>query len=413
MNNKAPSQPVNVIIEAARQLLVQAQETQTRASSATLQALADSEAAIEALERDNQQLRATEPFAGLNLPAMRDALVGAATAGNQDWVPAMMGTHGSGPWLLDEFDGFLFERAFTLWEMPDADLDGLIVGQHDWSESALAEQVYARDGAPLRIYTQELFVLGLVLGNDPLTTLPPDTLQLIAAQHPAIQFLQAQNFPWPNVGPTDDTTESVTPWADEEPLQPNSPLSLLGYSVAEGKLTAGARHQLLKTAFERMHLPSMDNDTARARWGVAHSGQRLYAISRHLSWLANFQGPDKPAARQKWLEDLDWLKQRFYKRSQGFSWPKLEATASTRKRVPNAAFMRPVTPSAELAAIVGVRPLPRTEVTKKIWQYIKDHGLQDQENSRMINADHRLKKLFGSNQVSMFAMTKLINQHLS
>ena len=73
-----------------------------------------------------------------------------------------------------------------------------------------------------------------------------------------------------------------------------------------------------------------------------------------------------------------------------------------------------VTPSSDLAAIVGDKPIPRSEVTKKVWDYIKSHGLQDQQNKRMINADDNLKKIFnGKKQVSMFEMTALVNKHLS
>lgn len=82
-------------------------------------------------------------------------------------------------------------------------------------------------------------------------------------------------------------------------------------------------------------------------------------------------------------------------------------------RKPNAAFMKPMTPSAILGAVVGVNPLPRTEVTKKVWEYIKTHKLQDEANKRMINADDKLKAVFGGKkQVSMFEMTKLISNHL-
>ena len=84
------------------------------------------------------------------------------------------------------------------------------------------------------------------------------------------------------------------------------------------------------------------------------------------------------------------------------------------KRTPNAAFMKPMTPSPILAAVVGDKGLPRTEVTKKIWEYIKKHELQDAKNKRMINADDKLKLIFGGKkQVSMFEMTKLISGHLS
>jgi upstream activation factor subunit UAF30 len=81
-------------------------------------------------------------------------------------------------------------------------------------------------------------------------------------------------------------------------------------------------------------------------------------------------------------------------------------------RKPNAAFMAPVTPSATLAEVVGSKPLPRTELTKKLWAYIKKNGLQDAKNRRMINADDRLRPIFGKSQVSMFDMTKLVNKHV-
>ncbi|HEU4722439.1 MAG TPA: SWIB/MDM2 domain-containing protein [Gemmatimonadaceae bacterium] len=83
------------------------------------------------------------------------------------------------------------------------------------------------------------------------------------------------------------------------------------------------------------------------------------------------------------------------------------------KRTPNAAFMKAMTPSAQLGTVVGSAPLPRTEVTKKLWQYIKRKGLQDAKNRRQINADENLKPIFGGkSSVSMFEMTKLVNKHL-
>ena len=83
------------------------------------------------------------------------------------------------------------------------------------------------------------------------------------------------------------------------------------------------------------------------------------------------------------------------------------------KRKPNAAFMKPVMPDAKLAEVVGEKGMPRTELTKKLWAYIKRHGLQDKKNRRMINADEALLAVFnGKKQVSMFEMTKLVNRHV-
>ena len=90
---------------------------------------------------------------------------------------------------------------------------------------------------------------------------------------------------------------------------------------------------------------------------------------------------------------------------------KTAAKKSARK--PNAAFMAPVTPSASLSEVVGAKPIPRTEVTKRLWAYIKKNKLQDAKNRRMIKADATLKPVFGGKAtVNMFEMTKLVNKHL-
>jgi chromatin remodeling complex protein RSC6 len=96
--------------------------------------------------------------------------------------------------------------------------------------------------------------------------------------------------------------------------------------------------------------------------------------------------------------------------------PAAKKAAAPKKKVarkPNAAFMKPVTPSAALAAVIGDKPAPRTEVTSKIWAYIKKNNLQDKVNKRNINADDKLKVVFGGKKtVSMFEMTKLVSAHL-
>ena len=93
--------------------------------------------------------------------------------------------------------------------------------------------------------------------------------------------------------------------------------------------------------------------------------------------------------------------------------PAAKKSAPAKKRQPNAAFMKAMQPSSQLAAVVGTSPMPRTEVTKKIWDYIKKNKLQDSVNKRLINADDKLRAVFGGkNKVSMFEMTKLVSSHL-
>ncbi|MEY2656545.1 MAG: hypothetical protein RLZZ395_287 [Pseudomonadota bacterium] len=87
--------------------------------------------------------------------------------------------------------------------------------------------------------------------------------------------------------------------------------------------------------------------------------------------------------------------------------------APAKKRTPNAAFMKALTPSAALAAVIGNAAVPRTEVVSKLWTYIKKHGLQDKVNKRNINADDKLKAVFGKSQVTMFELAGLIGKHLS
>jgi upstream activation factor subunit UAF30 len=118
------------------------------------------------------------------------------------------------------------------------------------------------------------------------------------------------------------------------------------------------------------------------------------------------KGAKKPAAKKP-------AKKPAKKASAKKAAPKKAAKKSGAKRKPNAAFMKAMTPSSTLAAVVGSMPLPRTEVTKKIWDYIKKNKLQDSINRRLINADDKLKQVFGGKrQVSMFEMTKLVSNHL-
>jgi len=86
--------------------------------------------------------------------------------------------------------------------------------------------------------------------------------------------------------------------------------------------------------------------------------------------------------------------------------------AAAKKRTPNAAFLKPMMPSAALAAIIGDKPLPRTEITKKVWEYIKKNNLQDKVKKTIINADAKLREVVKQAQVTMFELTKLVNQHL-
>ena len=121
----------------------------------------------------------------------------------------------------------------------------------------------------------------------------------------------------------------------------------------------------------------------------------------------------KPAAKKTGAKKPAAKKSSAKKAAPKKAAPKKAAKKTGAKRKPNAAFMKAMTPSATLAAVVGSMPLPRTEVTKKIWDYTKKNRLQDSINRRLINADEKLRQVFnGKKQVSMFEMTKLVSNHL-
>ena len=90
-----------------------------------------------------------------------------------------------------------------------------------------------------------------------------------------------------------------------------------------------------------------------------------------------------------------------------------KGAAKKSARKPNAAFMAPLTPNSALAEVIGNKPMPRTEIVKKVWDHIKKNGLQDQKNKRMINADAKLKPLFGKAQISMFELAKIVNNNIN
>ena len=103
---------------------------------------------------------------------------------------------------------------------------------------------------------------------------------------------------------------------------------------------------------------------------------------------------------------------RIFNGNQGGSVPKTKGSKTNGNKTKNSGFMKPMRPSAQLAKIVGEEPLPRSEVTKKVWEHIKKNNLQDKTNKRMINADEKTRPLFGKDQISMFDLAKIVNNHI-
>lgn len=298
------------------------EETITELTARHQALVAYAERALTTTSQALEEERARSSVQGLNMIALRNVLCSDLNAGEQPWVPAIIATLGSGPWEEQEFDFFLQDRGIEPVEAPAEAIEALIVGATGWDESVLSEQIYDRDASSLRIYTQELFVVGLILQQDPYEALDQDAIDSIAAQHPAIQFLLDRDFSWPIC----DDSESEEWQSDRSAVQSidwaqESVLRLMGYSVRAGGPDLQTRREVLKQTFESTSLPGLRDPRHAKQWGPARSSQRLSTMAEFLRWLISFQGIDKPEARERWKADLEWLRTRFYEPTMRFDWP--------------------------------------------------------------------------------------------
>lgn len=373
------------------------------------QAMVDTQRKIEQLQ--DRVSKATYP--GLNFPALRNLLTANVDATDVAWTGVDVQVLGSGPWDRDEFTNYLYGMGFHV-HGGETSVATVILGANDVRKKDL-ETLLERDDAV--IYTQEIFVLGLAFEQAPYEFLEQPEINQIGVTHRALQSLLQSGLVWPTWNqeeePRVQRRENASGsgyldynWSSE------SNLHKFGYNVRSGELDADERHEMLRQYFEAP-LRMIDETGDTERWGGPRSPRRLQAMASMLSWFINFQGADRPAARSRWIEDLEWLRDEFYvsEVTTGFEWPEQRTPAL--KRTPNAMFMKPLKPSPALAAIVGGAPLPRTELVSKLWAYIKKHNLQDQNNRRMVHADEKLVALFGKPQISMFEMAGLIAKHVS
>ena len=326
-------------------------------------------------------------------------------------LPIDVAIHGDGPWPSPEFVELLSDLGFKVWEAgPHDDVELLIVGRESWDENILEQQIGAREGGPLKIFTQELLVAALTCGRDPFDEIDTATGQSILKSfgqgHPVIEYLRSLEFPWPEFNPSEDAVSSGE-WDSVE----ETPLLKLGYHAGRThSLAPSTRHSFLAEAFSG-ELPFAESDEYMAEWGMPGTRKRLRRIAWHLAFLIRNRrrNPSQAYAVKDWEEDLRWLRDKYYKSIMRFSWPGSQ-NAYTEN---SGSFGKRVTPIGSLADIVGANAMPRTEVTKKLWAYIKKHGLQDSKNRRMINADQKLRKVFaGKAQVSMFELPKVVGRFL-
>jgi hypothetical protein len=235
-------------------------------------------------------------------------------------VPKQVLLIGDGPWPIDNFTELLQEIGFEVWQNGcDADIEVVIVGRENWSESLIDAQIEERDGEALRVYPQELFVMLLAMQADPLEIADPKSLLKFVDGHPVFEYLFNQEFPWPETAFEDGPPATIGEGFDSEDA--SSPLYKIGYSVAQQvALSPSRRHELLEEAYAEERLPWCISDEYMEDWGDANSRKRLRRIAWHLHLMTKrFKRHEEAVAR--WESDLDWLKRTYYKPIQRFRWP--------------------------------------------------------------------------------------------
>ena len=235
-------------------------------------------------------------------------------------VPKQVLLIGDGPWPIDNFTELLQEIGFEVWQNGcDADIEVVIVGRENWSESVIDAQIEERDGESLRVYTQELFVMLLAMQADPLEIADPESLLKFVDGHPLFEYLFNQEFPWPETAFEDGPPATIGEGFDGEDA--SSPLYKMGYSVAQQvALTPSRRHDLLEETYAEESLPWCISDEYMEDWGEANSRKRLRRIAWHLHLMTKrFKRHMEAVAR--WESDLDWLKRTYYKPIHRFRWP--------------------------------------------------------------------------------------------
>jgi len=225
---------------------------------------------------------------------------------------------GSGPFPENDFDDYLKSLGITPY------VNGcpwIIVGREGWTEEQLNELIDNADLDEVRVFSQELFMAGILTTHDPFA-LPLEILMKFAEGHPALEYLIEAGFEWPVIMDEEDFGEPVYLRGSYERVE-ESPLYRMGYQVGvTNGLSKPRRKSLLKSAYEGA-IPDVEDDDYMEEWGRPRQSKRLWRIAHHIAWLIRSRKsiPSMHYAVRDWQDDLDWLQEEFYTNRMRFTWP--------------------------------------------------------------------------------------------
>jgi hypothetical protein len=226
---------------------------------------------------------------------------------------------GEGPLSENVTSEVLGRHGFSVYAVPDEDVEVLVVGREGWSEEALESQVEAREGNTLKVYSQEMMLLALITGCDPFDE-DEDLIREMGKGHPALEFLMGLDFKWPSVSCGTGEGIVITDAAWHE----NSPLTAMGYRVGYSGLDLLSRRgKLVQIVNNRIQFPGDFSAAEKRKWGSPRSVTRLEQVAVHMVRNISLFGsrPNYKVAVSEWREDLAWLKKTYYKKRMRFAWP--------------------------------------------------------------------------------------------
>ena len=230
------------------------------------------------------------------------------------------------------FEEFLEDKGFSLTDL-DTEHDVLVVGSQNIREKDIDSELNwaVSNDIDLLVLSQELFVVYLVTGSNPLEIWSIDTLLQHADEHKGLSLVLnwEGEFPWPQVS-SHRSQKEILEFTSQD-FADESPLHRSGYNASEGKLTTSERRGLLRGMFTEENPESFKTKRELKLWGKARTHQRLYAIAKHISWLRNLRKSSAPRAVEKWDSDLEWLKKSYYVSSMRFDWPGEGSLSSNEK----------------------------------------------------------------------------------